>query len=224
VDPIDRTLATADRAWRAYGVRRADREELAADLRLDLESAAADGVDPARLLGADVPGFARRLADEAGIHREPPEFGLLLGTALVGAALGAALGFAAMMLAAPVAIELLDPDPAASGIPVQVAVGVYYGVPAAIVVAGAVVTVRYRLRDLPRIRATALAMAVLLPLAGIVVTPVTMAFAWATDFSTSASVVLTELLLVAGTLAGATVLARRWALREHAEPAPAAPA
>lgn len=106
----------------------------------------------------------------------------------------------------------------------QVAVGVYYGVPAAIVVAGAVATVRYRLRDLPRIRATALAMAVLLSLAGIVVTPVTMAFAWATDFSTSAPVVLTELLFVAGTLAGATVLARRWALREHGEPAPAAPA
>jgi hypothetical protein len=98
VDSIEETLATAERAWRAHGVPRADRVALAADLRLDLESAAADGVGPAQLLGEDVPGFARRLAEEAGIRREPPELGRLLGTALVGGALGTTAGLGALLL------------------------------------------------------------------------------------------------------------------------------
>lgn len=211
MDPIDQTLATADRAWRRHGVRRDDRVALAADLRLDLESAAADGVGPAQLLGGDVPGFARRLADEAGVRREPPEFGRLLGTALAGAALGALLGYFAWRLGAPEALRLPDLE---SSIPVQVAVGIYYGIPAAGVVAGAVAAVRYRLRELARIRATTHAMLLLLPLAGLIVTPVTMGFAWSTGYSTSAPVLLAEVLLVAGALGGATVLARRWALRE----------
>jgi hypothetical protein len=223
VDPIDQTLSTADHAWRAYGVRAADRAALAADLRLDLESAAADGVGPAQLLGADVPEFARRLADEAGVHREPPELGLLLGTALVGATLGASVGFAALTLAAPFAVDFVDP-PTGARIPVQVAVTVYYGIPAAIVLAGALVAVRYRLREVARIRATTRAMALLLPLAGLLVTPIVMAFAAMTDFSTSAPVVVTEVLIIAAALAGATVLARRWALREPAEPTRAAAA
>jgi len=220
VETIDQALATADRAWRAHGVRHADRAALAADLRLDLESAAADGVGPAQLLGADVPGFARRLADEAGVHREPPELGRLLGTALVGGTLGAALGVGALALLDPLGVSLgeltTDPD-----IPVQVVVTAYYLIPAVLVVAGTVATVRTRLRDLPRIRATANAMILLLPLAGIVVTPITMAFAWMTGFSTSSPAVVIEMLLVAGACAGAIVLARRWALREPAERHPA---
>jgi hypothetical protein len=223
VDPIEKTLATADRAWRAHGVHRDDRAALAADLRLDLESAAADGVGPAQLLGEDVPGFARRLAEEAGVRREPPELGRLLNTALVGALFGAAAGFGVFLLLYRLLEVLVDlrEDP---GVPVQVVVALYYGFPAAFVVAGAVAAVRIHLRQLPRIRATAYAMALLLPLTGIVITPVTMAFAWTTGYSTSATVVGAEVLIVAGALAGATVLARRWALREpakRAEPAPA---
>ncbi len=216
MDTIDNALATADRAWRAYGVRRADRAALAADLRLDLESAAADGVGPTQLLGADVPGFARRLADEAGVRREPPALGPLLGTALVGGTLGAALGVAVLALLDTLTVNLLEltTNP---GVPVWILVVAYYGIPAALVVAGAVTTVRARLRDLPRIRATANAMVLLLPLAGIIITPITMAFAAMTGYSTSSPAVVIEMLLVAGALAGAIVLARRWALREPAE-------
>lgn len=216
MDTIDKALATADRAWRAYGVRRADRVALAADLRLDLVSAAADGVGPGQLLGADVAGFARRLADAAGVRRQPPELGRLLGTALVGAALGAAVGLAVLSLVYPFAVRLVD-LPRDLNVPVQVAVVVYYGIPAALVVAGAVAGVRIRLSDLPRIRETARAMALLLPLAGIAVTPVTMGLAWTTGYSTSAPAVGAETLLVGGALAGAVALARRWALREPAE-------
>ena len=44
-----------------------------------------------------------------------------------------------------------------------------------------------------------------------------MGFAALTGFSTWAPVVLAEILLVLAALAGATVLARRWALREQTE-------
>jgi lysylphosphatidylglycerol synthetase-like protein (DUF2156 family) len=215
VNPIDDALATADRAWRHHGVQRADREALAADLRLDLESAAADGVAPDRLLGEDVSVFARRLADEAGVRREPSELGRLVGTALTGAALGAALGYGFFLLLFRIAGRLADVS-RDTQVPVQVAVAVFYGIPAVIVVIGAVTAVRYHLRAVPRIRATVHAMCLLLPLAGIVITPITMGFAALTGFSTLAPVVLTEMLLVLAALAGATVLARRWALREQA--------
>jgi hypothetical protein len=221
VDTIDEAMAVADRAWRAYGVRRADRTALAADLRLDLQAAAADGVSPARLIGTDVPGFARRLADESGVRREPPDLVRLLGTALVGAALGTTAALVVLAVLEEVAQGFLGP-PSDSVVPVQVTVVAYYSLPAVLVVAGAVLTVRFRLRELGHIRETAHAMALLLPLAGILVTPVTMAFAWTTGYSTSALPMLIEVSLVAGALAGATVLARRWALREPKEQATAA--
>ncbi len=46
MDTIDRLLGEADQAWRGYGVGSADRATLAADLRLDLRAAAADGAIP----------------------------------------------------------------------------------------------------------------------------------------------------------------------------------
>jgi hypothetical protein len=218
VDPIDDAIATAEHEWRAYGVGRADRAVLGADLRLDLESAAADGVSPAQLLGIDVRGFARRLADEAGVHRAPREYVRVLSTALVGAVLGAALGYLGLLLAYPLIVSLVD-LPRTVEVPVLLAVLVYYGSAAAVVVAGAIVAVRIYLRDLPQVRATANAMSVLLPAAGVAITPITIAFARATGYSTSFPVVVAEVTLVAAALVGATMLARRWSLRDHAQKA-----
>jgi hypothetical protein len=218
VETVDEAMATAESEWRSYGVRRADRVALGADLRLDLESAAADGVGPAQLLGTDVRGFARRLADEAGVRRMPPEYARVVLTALLGAVLGAAVGALLTLLAEPLFLRMLDP-PRPVDVPVPVVVTVYWAIPAAIVVAGAVATVRLRLRDLPRIHATARAMCVLLPIAGVMITPITMGFAWTTGYSTSSPVVVAEMALVAGSQAGATVLARRWSLRESADEA-----
>jgi hypothetical protein len=221
VDTIDSVLTEADRAWRAYGVASTDRRALAADLRLDLQAAVADGVDPVGLFGGDVAGFARRLADEAGVERPRQEYGRLLGTALVGAALGGALGFAFLTALYPMFVRMMD-IPRSINVPVQVAVAVYYGVPAALILAGAVTTVRLRLRDLPHIRRTGWMMGLLLPVTGILMTPITLAFAWSTNYSTALSVVLTEATMVLAALAGATILARRLALsnRRQATAAP----
>ncbi|WP_432988527.1 hypothetical protein [Dactylosporangium sp. CA-233914] len=214
VDTIDSVLAEADRAWRAYGVGSADRAAFATDLRLDLQAAAADGCDPVQLLGGDVAGFARRLADEAGVLRVRRDYGRLLGTALIGAALGGLLGYGFLIAVYPLFVRMMD-IPRSIQIPIQIGVAVYYGVPAAVVVVAGVAAVRLRLRDLPRIRRTARMMSLLMPAAGILVTPVTMAFAWSTGYSTAAEVVVAEVAIVLAALAGATVLARRLSLRDH---------
>ncbi|MCG5452390.1 hypothetical protein [Micromonospora hortensis] len=213
MDTIDRLLGEADQAWRGDGVGSADRAALAADLRLDLRAAAADGGDPAQLIGGDVAGFARRLADEAGVQRVRGDYGRILGTALIGAVLGVVLGYGLLMAAYPVFVRMVD-IPRSIDVPVQLAVAVYYGIPAAVVVTGAVIAVRTRLRDLPRIRRTAQLMSVLMPVAGIVITPITVTFAWTTDYSAAPPVVVTEIAMVLAALAGATVLARRLSLRE----------
>ncbi|MFG1837422.1 hypothetical protein ACGFH8_03190 [Micromonospora sp. NPDC049175] len=213
MDTIDRLLGEADQAWRGYGVGSADRATLAADLRLDLRAAANDGGDPAQLIGGDVAGFARRLADEAGVRRVRGDYGRVVGTALIGAVLGAVLGYGLLEAAYPVFVHLID-IPRSIDVPIQLAVAVAYGTPGAVVAAGAVVAVRTRLRALPEIRRTARLMSVLVPVAGIVITPITVGFAWATDYSLAPSVVLTEIAMVLGAIAGATALARRLSLRE----------
>ncbi|MEU8287584.1 hypothetical protein AB0C01_24975 [Micromonospora sp. NPDC048905] len=212
MDTIDRLLGEADQAWRGYGVGTADRATLAADLRLDLRAAASDGGDPAQLLGGDVAGFARRLADEAGVRRVREDYGRVVNTALVGAVLGAVVGYAILMAVYPVFVHLLDIRRSID-VPIQLAVAVAYGVPAAVVAAGAVIAVRIRLRHLPEIRRTARLMSVLVPAAGIVVTPITVGFAWATDYSTAPTVVITEIAMVLAAIAGATMVARRLSLR-----------
>lgn len=218
MDTIDSVLIEADRAWRAYGLTSADRKTLAADLRLDLQAAVADGVDPLRLFGGDVAGFARRLADEAGMRRPRQEYNRLLGTALLGALLGGALGSTILMAVHPVLVRMVD-LPRSTQVPIQVAVAVYYGVPAAVVVAGAVLAVRLRLHDLPQVRRTTRMMSLLLPAAGILITPITIAFAWSTGYSDAPPIVLTEAAMVLAALAGATILARRLALSSHRQAA-----
>ncbi|MDG4765946.1 hypothetical protein O7632_17835 [Solwaraspora sp. WMMD406] len=215
MDTIDDTIAAADSAWRAYGVTRADRATLAADLRLDLESAAVDGITPAQLLGADVAGFARRLADEAGVVRLPAEYGRVVRTALAGSVVGAVAGYLAMMVIYPVAVHLVD-LPRTFAVPLLLAIVVYYGIPAALLVAGAVIAVRTRLRHLPRVRTTANRMLILMPLAGVGVTPITIAFAWSTGYSLVPAIVAVEIGLVVAAVVGATALARRWAIDEPA--------
>lgn len=212
MDTIATAVATAESEWRTYGVTGVDRADLAADLRSELEAAAVDGVSPAQLLGDDVRGLARRLADEAGVVRVPPRYARVVGTALAGSVAGAVVGYLAMMVIYPAVVHLVDLR-RDFDVPLLLAIVVYYALPAALLVTGAVVAVRIRLRDLPRIRATANAMVVLLPVAGIVVTPITIAFAWSTGYSPVIAIVAVQIGLVVAAIATATTLARQWSVR-----------
>jgi len=204
---IDQTVRSAEREWRRRHVRPADLARLSRDLRDDLTAAAAEGVAASELLGTDVRGFARRLADEAGVERVPYEFDRLLLTALLGALPGVAFAYGLLYG------YISGPVPAPSDQPDAAAVVGTYAVLASLVVLSSLLTVWFRLRHLPAMPATVLAMALLVPVAGVVVTPVTMAFAATVNYSDALPVLAVECGLVGAALAGAIVLSRRWALR-----------
>lgn len=204
---IDQALAGAEREWRRLHVHPADLAKLSRDLRDDLAAAAAEGVGPSQLIGADVRGFARRLADEARAERIPYEFRRLLLTALVGALPGILVGYAVIFAHIPVPARLETQQPGTGEVLIA------FTVLAALVVVSSLLTVWFRLRDLPSMGHTVLGMALLVPLAGLAVTPVTMGFAALVNYTDALPVVAIECGMVAAALAGATILARRWSLR-----------
>ncbi|WBB82024.1 hypothetical protein O7606_12055 [Micromonospora sp. WMMD882] len=208
---VDRLLTTADREWRALGIRPDDRVTLVADLRAELEAAAADGLDPAELLGADRAAFALRVAEEAGMDVTPPRYGHVLATASAGALLALVAGsvLASGLHYAFVALFDLPPD---VRVPVWLAAGVFYGGVAAVVVAGAVLAVRVALRDTPRIRHTATRMALLLPPALAAGVAAAVVLGWSLEFPLTPLVIGAEAALVLAAFLAATALARRWSV------------
>jgi hypothetical protein len=183
---VDDVVAVAEREWRYLGVVQRDRTALADDMRMELEAAAADGVTPQQLLGDDIREFARNLAAEAGVTRLPYETRRLLLTALAGATPGLALGW--------IFLWALPNAPYGGGV---------------VAFVGALLAVRIRMSDVAAIGRTVAAMALLLPVAGVLITPVTIGFASVSGYSTALLVVFFEIVIVAGALSAATVLARR---------------
>ncbi|MCW6010405.1 hypothetical protein K1W54_38540 [Micromonospora sp. CPCC 205371] len=196
-------VAIAVDEWRAMGLVEADRTALADDLRMELRAAVADGATPEQLIGPDIRVFARRLAEEAGARRVPYEFRRLLLAALAGAAPGAVVGWLRLWY-----LPIFPNDPTPSTV---VILAMYAGL-ALPVLAGALVGAAIGLRGRPAVGGTVARMALLVPLAGLLATPLTMGFAWLVGYSTLTPIVLMEVGIVAAFLAGATVIARRWAL------------
>lgn len=217
---IDNLLAAVDREWRGLGVGRRDRVALAADLRGELESAAGDGLDPAELLGDDPAGFARRIAEEAGVERVAPRYGQVLGAATAGGVLALVAGFALVNLLHEVFVAAFD-LPRGVHVPIWLAAGVFYGGVAAVVIVGAVLAVRFGLRDVPRSRRTAARMAVLLPPALVVATGAAAGFGLALDFPLTPVAIGTEAAIVLAAFLTATGLARRWSVSRPTGPDPA---
>ncbi|MFG1778532.1 hypothetical protein ACGFIR_11950 [Micromonospora sp. NPDC049051] len=208
---VDGLLSAVDRSWRALGVHGRDRRALAADLRAELEAAAAAGVDPAELLGTDSTEFARRIAEEAGVRRTPPRYGQVLGVASAGAVVSLVVGYLVAIglhLAFVAAFDL----PRSVRVPVWLAAGVFYGGVAAVVVAGAVLAVRVALRDAPRIRHTATRLALLLPPALAAGIAAAVAVGWTLGFSLTPLAIGAEAAIVLAAFLVATALARRWSV------------
>lgn len=167
---VDDVIAIADAEWRSMGVVPRDRDALATDLRLELTAAAEDGVTPQELLGDNIRGFARSLAEEAGARRVPYETKRLLLTALTGAVPGIVVGWVYLWR-----LPYLPPDNLASLLLAYVLLSL-------LVLVGALVAVRVQMGDTPAIGRTVWAMALLVPIAGGLITPVTMGFAWLTGY------------------------------------------
>ncbi|MGK5683446.1 hypothetical protein [Actinoplanes sp. URMC 104] len=208
---VDDLLAAADREWRALGISRRDRATLGADLRADLDAAAADGLDPRELLGADAASFALRVAQEAGATGTPPRYGQVLGVATAGAVVCLVVGFVVVTGLHQVFVAAFD-LPRSVHVPVWLAAGVFYGAVAAVVVAGAVLAVRVALRGVPLIRHTAARMSLLLPPAVAAAIAAAAGLGWSRDFSLAPPVIGAEAAIVLAAFLGATALARRWSV------------
>ncbi|MEV5769090.1 hypothetical protein AB0L34_31660 [Micromonospora sp. NPDC052213] len=208
---VDNILAAADRQWRTLGIHRRDRVSLAADLRVELEAAAADGLDPAKLLGADPTEFALRIAEEAGLERTPPRYGQVLGVAAAGAMLSLVVGYIVVIGLHQAFVAAFD-LPRSVRVPVWLAAGVFYGGVAAIVVAGAVLAVRLALRDATRIRHTTARMTLPLPPTVAAAIAAAAAFGWALNFPLTPLAIGTETAIVLAAFLAATALARRWSV------------
>lgn len=210
---IDETIAIAQQEWREYGIGPQERVALAADLRADLESAAAEGITPDLLIGRDLRDFARRLADEAGAQRTPYAYRRVIRVALTGIVLGTVAGYLIITeVVHPLLVSLFNlPQP--NRVPLWLAAVVYLGAVTLFSVAGATLALRLRLHALPGIRRTTYAMMLLLPIAGALVTPVVLGFGWLMDYSFHPLVVSTEIGLVLAAAGGAVAIARRWSLR-----------
>jgi hypothetical protein len=205
---VDGLVTATDRQWRALGVRPGDRVTLTADLRAELEAAAADGLDPADLVGADVAGFALRVAEEAGVERTPPLYGQVLGVATGGALLSLIVGYCLVIGLHELFVALFD-LPRDVHVPIWLAAGVFYGGVAAVVVTGAALGVRLVLRHAARIRDTARKMGVLLPLTLTAAIVAAIAFGGAFHFSLNPAVVGAEATIVLGGFLAGTATARR---------------
>ncbi|MEU4776328.1 hypothetical protein [Micromonospora sp. NPDC023633] len=208
---VDNILAAADREWRALGIHRRDRVTLAADLRAELEAAAADGLNPAELLGADPTEFTLRIAEEAGVERTPPRYGQVLGVATAGAMLSLVVGYLVVISLHQAFVAAFD-LPRSVHVPLWLAAGVFYGGVAAVVVAGAVLAVRIALRDAPHIRHTTARMTLLLPPAIAAAIATATAFAWSLNFPLTPLAIVAEAAIVLAAFLAATALARRWSV------------
>ncbi|MFI6824205.1 hypothetical protein ACIBJE_25180 [Micromonospora sp. NPDC050187] len=208
---VDNLLAAADREWSALGIRRHDRVTLTADLRTELEAAAADGLDPTELLGTDPTEFALRIAEEAGMERTPPRYGQILGVASAGAMLSLVVGYVVVIGLHQTFVSTFD-LPRDVRVPVWLAAGVFYGGVAAVVIAGAVLAVRFALRDTPRIRHTAARMTLLLPLAAAVGIAAAATFGRSLNFPLTPLAIGTEAAIVLAAFLAVIALARRWSV------------
>ncbi|MFC0534153.1 hypothetical protein [Phytohabitans kaempferiae] len=200
---IERAIERADREWRRMRVVEQDRIALRVDLRRELVGAAVDGTPPDELIGPDIGLFARELAQSAGVRQVSYEFRRLLLIGLGGAAPGLVLAWLMIWH------WWLVPLPFGDG-PMQW-VGRYV-VSIVVFLGGVLVAIHRGMREDPVRGRTVAAIAVAIPVAGALATPVTMWLAARAGYSTAAPVLLVEVLVMGAALAGGAVLARRWAL------------
>jgi hypothetical protein len=208
LEAVEAVRAELDAAWRRYGIRLADRQEMAEDIVADLRAGAAEGLDPHAMIGADVDTFARQVCDARGVRPLEPAYGRMLLGGLLGAVLALVVGStpAQAALDFPPAGQRSDRDQWIWAL-------LAYGSLAVACTAAALAGVALALRGLGGVRATLWRAALLLPVAGVVITPLTMLFAAGTGYDTTTSTVLLETGMVLGACAAAAAAARRWALR-----------
>jgi hypothetical protein len=185
---------------------------MAAELRADLDAARADGRDPGVLVGDDVDAFAQAWATERGeVHargRYPRTVVAMLAGLVAGAPAGAAasgLVTWAREMFARESIDYSDSRFLLAGYALT-AVGAY---------AGALVVTYWALRRAADGQAgrTLRALAVVLPVGGVLATAAGVGAAAVLHFSRTTNVILFVAMVAASVVVAATMAARWWVLR-----------
>jgi hypothetical protein len=181
-----------------------------ADVRGDLQAAAADGVGPAVLIGPDVDAFARRAIEEGGYRPRPGDYARVVTGAVLGAVVTVVAGFLLVVVVLQPALAswfTLDGHyPAAGPVVVYGATGLL----------GSLVTLGRVLTGRPAARATVRRAALLTPLgvaAGVVAAT---ALAHRPGYPIGAGSIAPQALCVVLPFVAALLVSRWWALRASA--------
>ena len=209
-DKIRAATADLDRALRRLHLTRGDRQAIVAEVRGDLQSAAADGVAPATLIGPDVDTFARDAIEAGGYEPRPRDYPRLLVGGVLAAAGAVVLGYLlVVVLLQPLLASWFTLD---DHYPTAGPVVAFAGI-AVVGLFGCFAFVHRLLAGRPAQRETLTRAAVLTPLAAAGGIAAAAAVARDPQYSGSFATVAIQVLLVALPVLAALAVSRWWALR-----------
>jgi hypothetical protein len=202
--------AELDRSLRRLQLPRSDRRTIVDEVRGDLQTAAADGVDPETLIGPDIDAFAREAVEAGGYRPRPYDYPRILAGGILAA--GVTLVAAYLLI-----VELLQPALASwftldGDYPTAGPVVVLGGI-AVVGVLGTLGALAWLLAGRPAARETVRRAALLTPF-GLAV-GIAAAFAVARDpgYAVTVASVSTQVALVALPVVAALGISRWWAVR-----------
>jgi hypothetical protein len=216
-----RALDQCRRVWRRLGVSKSDAAEMAAELDADLSAAASEGLEPSAIIGLEVRAFATAWAEERGVVHTR----LWLVTTAVAAVIGSIPGasfslFIAYGMSSEPMAEIFGGgrmirvgqdmyEHAPLSVPTWLLLALY-ALGAVFAYAGAVgaVGLALQLRLDPVVRGTVKSLAVGLPFATGAAIGAAVAYSSTTDFSTSLSVVIGDVLVAVFVFAAGVALIR----------------
>jgi hypothetical protein len=220
---MNEVLRVCLRTWKELGVPRVAREEMAAELEADLAEAAEAGVAADVYIGGAPRDVAVAWARERGLVRPRLRLVLTGAAAVVGAVPGAAFGlFAAYGLSSPAIGQMFGDEvrvgPASYEMyyePPGWLILALYALGAAFAYAGALAAVRAVLtwRHDPAAGSTVRALTAWLPLVVLGTIAATITFSWLLGHSTSARVVVADVVVAAAALAFGAALVRALSVR-----------
>jgi hypothetical protein len=204
-----------DQRLRRLHLARGDRRTIVAEVRGDLETAAADGVNPEALIGPDVDAFAREAVEAGGYRPRPHDYPRVLAGGILAAGvtlIAAYLLIVELLQPALASWFTLDRDYPSAG-PVVVLGGI-----AVLAVVGTLGALAWLLAGRPAARETVRRAALLTPIGVAVGIAAAVAVARDPDHAVTVATVSGQVLLVAVPVVAALGISRWWAVRTAADP------
>jgi hypothetical protein len=211
---IEEVTEELDRSLRRMRLSRDDRRTVVGDVRADLETAAADGVGPAALVGPDIDAFARKAVDAGGYVPRPRDFsrvvagGVLATVVVVVAAYWLIVGVLQPLLASWFTLD--GHYPTAGPVVVYAAITL-------LGLLGTLAGLLWLLTDRPAARPTMIRAALLLPIGVAAGIAAVVALTRTPDYRSTPGTVTLQVLFVLIGVAAALAVARWWAVRTSSD-------